>query len=173
MGGQELDDTAFAKAVKELIEGDQETELVLAIFDGSELYQLKEPFRKLHIQRDVWFSMREEQRTKKGASIYGADIEDLYSVNDRQGMAQTCFARYDKGSDCCNELSITPAAMKDSLDIHIAKQFWKKAERLISQPDTIMPADHEPKKILRHFLLIFIRYFDVSIFSSSLWLTLL
>ena len=40
MGGQELGVTAFAKAVKELIEDDQETELVLAIFDGSELYQL-------------------------------------------------------------------------------------------------------------------------------------
>ena len=89
---------------------------------------------------------------KKGASIYGADIEDLYSVNDSQGMTQTCFARCNKGSDCCNELSITAAAMKDSLDIHIAKQFWKKAERLISQPDTMMPADHEPKNVLRHFL---------------------
>ena len=89
--------------------------------------------------------MNEEQRTKKVASVYGADLEDVYSYNDFQGVAQTCYARCDKGNDSRNELSITAAAMKDSLDIHIAEQLWKKAKRLISQPDTIMPAPSTEK----------------------------
>ena len=33
---KELGETAFAKAVRELIEDEQETELVLAVFNGSE-----------------------------------------------------------------------------------------------------------------------------------------
>ena len=35
-GGRELGETAFAKAMKELIEDEQETEFTLAVFNGSE-----------------------------------------------------------------------------------------------------------------------------------------
>ena len=51
-GERELGETAFAKAVRELIDDEQETKFVLAVFNGSELYQIKEPFKKFQISRD-------------------------------------------------------------------------------------------------------------------------
>ena len=75
----------------------------------------------------MWFSLNEEQRMKKVMSVYAADIEDLYSLNDNQGMNQTCYIRCDKGNHdpngVPNELSVTAIAMKDSLDLLIAEQF--------------------------------------------------
>ena len=61
-GGKELGETAFAKAMKELIEDDQETEFILALFNGSEQYKLREPFKHLTVTNDEWFGMSEEQR---------------------------------------------------------------------------------------------------------------
>ena len=148
-GDKELRETAFSQAVKELIEDEQETEVVLAMFGGSQLYQLKEPFKNLEIPRDTWFSMNEEQRMKKVTNIYAADIEDLYSISDNQGATPTCFVKCDKGSggpnSVPNELSVTATAMKDSLDLHIAEQMWKKAEGLLSLPDAILPAPSTDK----------------------------
>lgn len=57
-GDEELAETAFAKAVRELIEDEQETELVLAVFNGSEFYLIKEPFNKFQISRDERFAMK-------------------------------------------------------------------------------------------------------------------
>ena len=57
-GDEELAETAFAKAVRELIEDEQETELVLAVFNGSEFYLIKEPFNKFQISRDKRFAMK-------------------------------------------------------------------------------------------------------------------
>ena len=42
-GGRGLGETAFAKAIKELIEDEQETEFTLAVFNGSEQYEFREP----------------------------------------------------------------------------------------------------------------------------------
>lgn len=67
-GEKELGETAFAKAVRELID-EQETELVLAVFKGSEFYQIKEPFDKFQISRDERFAMKGSNgRRKKKAS---------------------------------------------------------------------------------------------------------
>jgi len=127
---------AFTQGVRELIDGEQETEVVLTVFGGSQLYQFKEPFRKLEILRDVWFSLNEEQRMKKLMSIYAADVEDLYSLNDNQGVNQTCYISCDKGNHdpngVPNELSVTAIAMKDSLVLLIAEQLRKKVKRLLS-----------------------------------------
>ena len=69
-GEKELGETAFAKAVRELIEDEQETELVLAVFNGSEFYQIKEPFNKFQISRDERFAMKGSNgRRKKKVSI--------------------------------------------------------------------------------------------------------
>lgn len=69
-GEKELGETAFAKAVRELIEDEQETELVLAVFNGSEFYQIKEPFNKFQISRDERFAMKGTNgRRKKKASM--------------------------------------------------------------------------------------------------------
>ena len=57
-GDEELAETAFAKAVRELIGDEQETELVLAVFNGSEFYLIKEPFNKFQISRDERFAMK-------------------------------------------------------------------------------------------------------------------
>ena len=93
--------------------------------------------------------MNEEQRTKKVMSVYAADIEDLYSLKDNQGVNQTCFVRCDKGNEdpngVPNELLVTATAMKDALDLHIAEQLWKKAERLLSLGDAILPAPSTDK----------------------------
>ena len=43
---KELADRAFTKIFIEQIEDERETVLVLAISNGSELYQIKEPFKK-------------------------------------------------------------------------------------------------------------------------------
>ena len=51
--------------MKELIEDEQETEFTLAVFNGSEQYEFREPFRHLTVSHVEWFGMNEEQRKKK------------------------------------------------------------------------------------------------------------
>lgn len=64
-GGKELGETAFAKAIKELIEDDQETEFILALYEGSEQYEFRGLFKHLIVSREDWFAMSEAQRKKK------------------------------------------------------------------------------------------------------------
>ena len=77
-GGRELGETAFAKAMKELIEDDQETEFILALFNSSEQYEFREPFRHLTVSHDDWFGMSEEQKKKKSnhrlCSVHGGFV---------------------------------------------------------------------------------------------------
>lgn len=154
-GDKELGETAFTQAVRELIEDEQETEVVLTMFGGSQLYQFKEPFRKLEIPRDVWFSMNEEQRTKKVMNVYAADIEDLYSLNDNQGVNQTCFVRCDKGNEdpngVPNELSLTATAMKDALISTLQSNCGKKPNDFCLC-EMLFYQLHQLIKVLRRFL---------------------
>ena len=84
-GGKELGETEYAKAMKELIEDDQETEFILALFDGSEQYEFRESFRHLPVSNDVWFGMTEERRKKDSyrlCSIHGGFVRSArYSVS--------------------------------------------------------------------------------------------
>jgi len=61
----EFGETVSAKPVRDLIEAEQETELVLAAFNGSKLYQIKEPFEKFQISSDEWLAMTQEQGKKE------------------------------------------------------------------------------------------------------------
>ena len=50
--GKEMGETAFAKAVKEMIEDDQEAEVILALFGASERYELREQFKRFQLSAD-------------------------------------------------------------------------------------------------------------------------
>ena len=60
-GGKEVGETAFAKAVKELIEDEQESNFTVAELNDSEQYEFREPFRHLTVSHDKWFGMNKEQ----------------------------------------------------------------------------------------------------------------
>ena len=130
--------------MKELIEDDQETEFILALFNGSEQYEFREQFKHLTVTHDDWFGMSEEQRKRKVATVYALSMEDLYETSDTQSQGRVYSVR------CCNtkaidpgtlnELSVPASALKDRLDIHIVQQIWHKAARILSQKDAIFPA---------------------------------
>lgn len=65
MGGKELSETAFPKAIKKLIQDDQEMVFILALYDGSGQYESRDLFRHLIVSQKDWFTMSEEQGIKK------------------------------------------------------------------------------------------------------------
>lgn len=91
-GGKELGETAFAKAIKKHIEDDQETELILALYDSSEQYQFRGLFKFQIVSRKDWFAMSEAQE-KKVASVYALAIVELYEMRDSMSRAYVCCAR--------------------------------------------------------------------------------
>ena len=82
--GKELGETAFAKAVKELIEDDQEAEVILALFGASERYELREQFKRFQLSAEEWWAKNERQRKDYVQRIYDLSIEDFYAGNSHQ-----------------------------------------------------------------------------------------
>lgn len=140
--GKELGETAFAKVMKELIEDDQETEFILGVFGGSGQYEFSESFKHLEISKEDWFGMSKTQRKKKVANIYALSIEDTYepSANQSQGRMFSARCSTVVHLPTKNDLSLPASSVQDQLDLHIANQIWKKAGRLLSREDAILPA---------------------------------
>lgn len=88
-GEKELGETAFAKAVRELID-EQETELVLAVFRIWVLPN-KRAFKQVPNFERRAVCYEREQRKKKEESVYTADIKDLHDITDNPCGAQACF----------------------------------------------------------------------------------
>ena len=51
--GKEMGETAIAKAVKEMIEDDQEAEVILSLFGASERYEQREQFTRFQLSADA------------------------------------------------------------------------------------------------------------------------
>lgn len=151
-GGKELGETAFAKAIKELIEDDQETEFILALYEGSEQYEFRGLFKHLIVSREDWFAMSEAQRKKKVASVYALAIEELYEMKDTPCQGRMYAVRRSSFAMCNEdqeELSLSlPASAVEGLDFHIAQQIWKKASRLLAKKDAIFPAPSKDTSVM-------------------------
>lgn len=77
--GREQEETSFIREMKELIEDSQETEVVLAMHGASEVYEVREPFRKFQLEREEWFRMNESQRRNYIKEVYSKSMEELYA----------------------------------------------------------------------------------------------
>ena len=134
--GKELGETAFAKAVKELIEDDQEAEVILALFGASERYELREQFKRFQLSAEEWWAKNERQRKDYVQRIYDLSIEDFYAGNSHQA------SHYSTKTPLLAsvQLSLPHDCIAGSLDLHIAEFMWKKAGRIISQPNSYLPS---------------------------------
>ncbi len=139
---KELGETAFVKAMKELIEDDQEAEFILGIFGGSRQYEFRESFKHLEISKEDWFEMSKAQRKKKVANIYAKSIEDMYEPSANQSQGRMFYARCSTvvHSPTTNNLSLPASSVQDQLNLYIANQIWEKAGRLLSREDAILLA---------------------------------
>lgn len=144
---KELGETAFAKAMKEMIEDDQEAEVILALFGASERYELRENFKRFQLPADKWWAMNEKQRKDYVQKMYDLSMDDIYACNSHQANLYSTKSQLLSGADTSLELSLPYNCVEGSLDLHIAKWMWKKAGRLISQPNAIFPAPSKEAKI--------------------------
>lgn len=75
-----------------------ETEFTLALFNDSEQYEFREPFKYLTVTHRL---VRNERRaTKKVATVYALSMEDLYKTSDTQSQGGVYSVR------CCNTKAI-------------------------------------------------------------------
>ena len=141
--GKELGEMAFAKAMKEMIEDDQEAEVILALFGPSERYELREQFKQFQLSAEEWWAKNERQRKDYVQRIYALSIDDFYTGNSHQASLYSTKTPLLTSV----QLSLPHDCVTGSLDLHIAEFMWKKASRIISQPNSICPAPSKDGKI--------------------------
>ena len=104
--GKEMGETAFAKAVKEMIEDDQEAEVILALFGASERYELREQFKRFKLSADEWWAMNERQRKDYVQKIYDLSIDDIYAGNSHHANLLSTKSQLLSGADTSLQLSL-------------------------------------------------------------------
>ena len=142
--GKELGETAFAKAVKEMIDDDQEAEVILALFGASERYELREQFKRFRLSPEECWAKNERQRKDYVQKMYALSIDDFYAGNSHQASLYSTKTPLLTSV----QLSLPHDCVARSLDLHIAEFMWNKAGRVISQPNSICPAPSKDGKIL-------------------------
>ena len=145
--GKELGETAFAKAVKEMIEDEQEAEVILALFGASGRYEHREQFKRFELSADKWWAMNERQRKDYVKKMYDLSVDDIYAGNSQNANLFSTKTQLLSGADSSSELSLSHNCLTGSLDLHIAEWLWKKAGRMIAQPNAIFPAPSKDTKI--------------------------
>ena len=140
--GKELGKMAFAKAVKEMIKDDQEAEVILALFGALERYEVREQFKQFQLSAEEWWAKNERQRKDYVQRIYALSIDDFYAGNSHQASLYSTKTRLLTSV----QLSLPHDCIAGSLDLHIAEFMWKKASRIISQPNSICPAPSKDGK---------------------------
>ena len=139
--GKELGETAIAKAVQEMIEDDQEADVIFALFGALERYELREQFKRFQLIAEDWWVKNERQRKDYVQKIYALSSDDFYAGNSHQASLYATRTPLITAV----QLSLPHDCFVGNLDLHIAEFIWKKASRLISQPNSICPA---PSKLL-------------------------
>ena len=74
-------------------------------------------------------------------------IVDIYAGNSQEANLSSTKTQLLSGADTSLELSLSFSCLTGSLDVCIAKWMWKKAGRIISQPNAIFPAPSKDTKM--------------------------
>jgi hypothetical protein len=145
--GREQGETSFIRDMKELIEDSQETEVVLAMYGASEVYEVRESFRKFELQREEWFRMNEDQRRKYIRDIYSKSMEELYAAENNASIYAEKSDRHRERGTEKQGLSVESSLLLKLFDDYFLQCVWKKAKRLVSKPENILQAPSKDPQI--------------------------
>ena len=145
--GKEQGETSFIREMKELIEDSQETEVVLAMHGASEVYEVREPFRKFQLEREEWFRMNESQRRNYIKEVHSKSMEELYASESNASVYAENSDRHRVRDGDAQELSVENSALSNIFDRYFLQCVWKKARRLVSEPQSILQAPSKDSKI--------------------------
>ena len=145
--GREQGETSFIREMKELIEDSQETEVVLAMYGASEAYEVREPFRKFELQREEWFRMNESQRRSYIKDVYSKSMEELYASENNASVYAENSDRHRVRDGDAQELPVEKSVLLKFFDHYFLQCVWKKAQRLLSEPQSILKAPSKDSKI--------------------------
>ena len=108
----------------------------LALFGASERYELCEQFKRFQLSAEEWWAMNRSQRKDYVQKMYALSIDDFYAHQASLYSTKTPLLT-----------SVQLSLPHGSLDLHIAEFMWKKAGKIISQPNSIFPAPSKDGKI--------------------------
>ena len=122
-----------------MIEDDQEAEVILALFGASDRYELCEQFKRFQLSAEECWAMNRSQRKDYVQKMYALSIDDFYAGNSHQA------SHYSTKTPLLTSVQLS--LPHGSLDLHVAEFMWKKAGKIISQPNSIFPAPSKGGKI--------------------------
>ena len=91
--------------------------------------------------------MNERQRKDYVKKMYDLSVDDIYAGTSQQANLFSTKTQLLSGADTSLQLSLSHNCLTGSLDLHIAAWMWKKAGRIIAQPNAIFPAPSKDTKI--------------------------